>query len=66
MSDKTISSNHKTECKKVQNTLSYGRKIKFSAILKITAILKTCAKNFATFLKLKALIFIQNLAKNKI
>jgi hypothetical protein len=50
MSDKNKSSNHQTERKKVKNTLSYGRKTKFSAILKITAILETYGMNFPIFL----------------
>jgi hypothetical protein len=65
MPDRNTSSIQKTERKKNQNSLSYGRKIKFSAILKITAILKTCGKNFSIFLNFQALIFIQNVAKNK-
>jgi hypothetical protein len=51
---------------KVQNSLSYGRKIQFSAILKITITLKTCVKNFPFCLNFQALIFIQNVAKIKI
>jgi hypothetical protein len=50
--DWNTSSNQKRERKKVQKSLSYGRKIKFSAILKITAILKTCEKNFPIFFQI--------------
>jgi hypothetical protein len=51
--------NQKTERKKDQNSLIYGRKTSFSAIL------KTCGKNFPIFLNIQALISIQNVAKNK-
>jgi hypothetical protein len=65
MSDKNKSSNHQTERKKIKNKLSYGRKTKISAILKITAILKTCGKNSPIFLNFQARIFMQNVANNK-
>jgi hypothetical protein len=47
---------NKKQRKKVQKLLSYGRETSFTAISKITAILKTCEKNFLNFSKFKALI----------
>jgi hypothetical protein len=55
----------KTEQIKVQNSLSYGKKTSFSAILKFAAILKICEKNFQIFSKLNLiLILIEKVAKN--
>jgi hypothetical protein len=39
----------KKERKNVQNSLSHDGKTSFSAIMKITAILKTCGKDFSIF-----------------
>jgi hypothetical protein len=55
----------KPERKNVQNSLSYGRKTNFSAILKIAAIIKTCLKNFPILLNFEAVMFTQNVAKDK-
>jgi hypothetical protein len=65
MSIENTSSNQKTKRKNVQNSLSHGRKTSYSAILKSTAILKTCGKKFPNLSNFYALIFIQNVAKNK-
>jgi hypothetical protein len=54
----------KKQRKNVPNSLSYGRKTKFSVILKITAILKTCGKNFPIFSILKlSYLYILRLKK---
>jgi hypothetical protein len=54
----------KTEQKKIQNSLSYGRLTSFSAIFKFYFILKTCEKHYPDFLTFEALRFMQNVAKN--
>jgi hypothetical protein len=59
---KLRSKNRTQQCLKLTE-LWYGRKTSFSAIVIITAILKTCEKNFSIFLNFQALIFIQNVAK---
>jgi hypothetical protein len=56
--DQNTTSNHRTERKNVQNSLSYGRKTSFLAIL------KTCENNFY-ILNFEALIFKQYVVKNK-
>jgi hypothetical protein len=55
MSDLNTSSNQKTERKNVQNSLTKDRKISFSAIWKIAAILKIWEKNFSMFLNCETL-----------
>jgi hypothetical protein len=55
----------KKQRKKIQKSLIYGRKISFSAILKIAANLKTCEKNFLIFQNFQVLMLIENVIKNK-
>jgi hypothetical protein len=58
MSDQNTSLKQKTERKNVQNSLSYGRKTSFEAILKIAAILKTYERTSLFFQKFKAFIYL--------
>jgi hypothetical protein len=55
----------KQNAKKFKAHWVMGGKLNFSTILKITAILKTCEKNFPIFWNFQSLIFMQNMAKKK-